>query len=510
MLKQLPGTPSRVALVVPDSAAKVSLMTFEQIPARAADLDQLVRWQARKTAPFRVEDAQVAYSPGLPTDDGGRELIVSLMRRDIVEEYEAVCASGGGHAGVVDLASFSVVNAVLAGGGVAEADWLLVHVAHGYSTIAIVRRGRLILFRNRPAEGDGNLADLVHQTTMYYEDRLRGGGFERVFLAVRRGGHRGSGCRHSAPIARTASGHRGRGDRPRRVGGEWAGHRWRAARSDGRAPWSAVARAAGGRNRGIMLRSNLATRPFYNERAVYLVLGLVAVVGLVVLYVEAGRIIQLSQLNTERIRQAEDDEREGAALSVLAAELQRSVSPEALDEVAAAAREANLLIDQRVFSWTDFFNRIETTLPPDVMLTEVRPDIEPGSIEVTMGVLGQSLGAINEFIGALEDSGAFTEVLNRSSEITEDGMYRAVLRGTYLQTMQSDVDQSALSAEPPTDAEAESADPDTELVDENRLPEGDDEPPADAGDPESDGAAVDDRPDLEPEPTPALPGRDLS
>ena len=259
-----------------------------------------------------------------------------------------------------------------------------------------------------------------------------------------------------------------------------------------------------------MLRSNLATRPFYNERAVYLVLGLVAVVGLVVLYVEAGRIIQLSQLNTERIGQAEGDEREGAALSGLAAGIQRSVSPEALDEVAAAAREANLLIDQRVFSWTDFFNRIETTLPADVMLTEVRPAIEPGSIQVTMGVLGRSLGAINEFIGTLEDSGAFTEVLNRSSEITEDGMYRAVLRGTYLQVVQLDVDQSALSAEPPTDAEAESEDPDTALVDGNRLPDRNDEPPADAGDPESDGAAVDDRPDIEPEPTPALPGGDLS
>ena len=184
VLTQLPGTPSRVALVVPDSAAKVSLMTFDQIPGRVADLDQLVRWQARKTVPFRVEDAQVAYSPGLPTADGGRELIVSLMRRDIVEEYEAVCASGGGYAGVVDLASFSMVNAVLAGGGTGEADWLLVQVAHGYSTIVIVRQGRLILFRNRPAEGDGNLADLVHQTRMYYEDRLQGGGFGRVFLAV--------------------------------------------------------------------------------------------------------------------------------------------------------------------------------------------------------------------------------------------------------------------------------------------------------------------------------------
>ena len=184
VLEQLPGVSRRVALVVPDSAAKVSLMTFEQMPARVADLDQLVRWQARKTAPFRVEDAQVAYSPGLPTDGGGRELIVSLMRRDIVEEYEAVCANGGGHAGVVDLASFSLVNAVLAGGGAGDDDWLLVHVAHGYSTIAIVRQGRLILFRNRPAEGDGNLADLVHQTTMYYEDRLDGGGFGRTFLAA--------------------------------------------------------------------------------------------------------------------------------------------------------------------------------------------------------------------------------------------------------------------------------------------------------------------------------------
>ena len=106
------------------------------------------------------------------------------MRRDIVEEYETVCLSAGGHAGVVDLASFSVVNAVLAGGGANAEDWLLVHVAHGYSTIVIVRRGRIILYRNRQAEGDDDLGDLVHQTKMYYEDRLGGGVFWRIFLAV--------------------------------------------------------------------------------------------------------------------------------------------------------------------------------------------------------------------------------------------------------------------------------------------------------------------------------------
>ena len=184
VLRQLPGNRTRLGLVVPDSAAKVSLMTFEHVPVKATDLDELVRWQAKKAAPFRIEDTQVTYSAGVPNADGGRDFVVSLMRRDIVEEYESVCSDAGGHAGVVDLASFSQLNAILTGGAGSDADWLLIHVAQGYSTIAVVRQGQLILFRNRPAETDANLTELVHQTTMYYEDRLDGTGFGRVYLAA--------------------------------------------------------------------------------------------------------------------------------------------------------------------------------------------------------------------------------------------------------------------------------------------------------------------------------------
>ena len=37
---------------------------FEKIPAKAQDLDQLIRWQMRKAAPFKIEDAQVSLGPG--------------------------------------------------------------------------------------------------------------------------------------------------------------------------------------------------------------------------------------------------------------------------------------------------------------------------------------------------------------------------------------------------------------------------------------------------------------
>src|SRR5262245_49715678 len=37
------GRPRRIALVVPDPVARVSLVRFEQVPARAHDLEQLIR-----------------------------------------------------------------------------------------------------------------------------------------------------------------------------------------------------------------------------------------------------------------------------------------------------------------------------------------------------------------------------------------------------------------------------------------------------------------------------------
>jgi Tfp pilus assembly PilM family ATPase len=176
------GRPRRIGLVVPDLIAKVSLVRFEKVPPRTQDLDQLVRWQVRKTAPFPIEEAQVTYVPGVLAVDG-QEFIVSLARRSVVEEYERLCADAGAHAGIVDLATFNVINAVLAGAGAPAGDWLLVNVASDYASIAIVRGADLIFFRNRGGEGDGTLADLVHQTAMYYEDRLAGGGFTRVILA---------------------------------------------------------------------------------------------------------------------------------------------------------------------------------------------------------------------------------------------------------------------------------------------------------------------------------------
>ena len=183
-----------------------------------------------------------------------------------------------------------------------------------------------------------------------------------------------------------------------------------------------------------MLRTNLATRPFYNERLARMALGVAAVLALAVLAAGVVHLVDLARLNRELSARMDRAARATADLSARAAEAQRAATPRDLTALAEATREANTLITQRVFSWTDFFNRIEATLPPDVMVTEVRPEIEPGTVDVVMGALGRSLDAISRFVSSLETSGAFVGVLNRQVELTEDGMYRAVLRGRYLES----------------------------------------------------------------------------
>jgi Tfp pilus assembly PilM family ATPase len=182
-LSRLGGRARRVALVIPDTVGKVSLVRFEQVPPNVDDLHELVRWQIKKSAPFPIEQAVVSFTPGARYPDGMQEFIVAAARQDIIEQYEQACAAAGAYAGLVDLATFSVVNGVLGSTAAPAGDWLLVHVTPTYTTLTVIRDGHVIFFRNRDNDDEGTLADVVHQTAMYYEDRLRGGGFARVLLA---------------------------------------------------------------------------------------------------------------------------------------------------------------------------------------------------------------------------------------------------------------------------------------------------------------------------------------
>ncbi|MDE2907529.1 MAG: PilN domain-containing protein [Acidobacteriota bacterium] len=174
---------------------------------------------------------------------------------------------------------------------------------------------------------------------------------------------------------------------------------------------------------------NLATRPFYNERAVHLVVAALGLAFVAILALEVVRFVALSRAHGELTLAAQTAEGEAAAVSTRTARLEREMPRDARASVVAAAEEVNRLIEQRLFSWTAFFNVIEQTLPAGVMLTAVRPDADEEGTSVDLAVIGLTVADIEEFIRRLEETGVFADVLARQGELNEEGMYRAQLRG---------------------------------------------------------------------------------
>ena len=182
-----------------------------------------------------------------------------------------------------------------------------------------------------------------------------------------------------------------------------------------------------------MLRTNLSTRPFYNERLVYAVL---AVAAALVLALTAFNMVRLSRLTseqallTESIRSAE---REVRQTEDQARRARTAVDRKQLEKVVAAAREANDLIDQRTFSWTGLLNRLETTLPADVRIQSIKPVPDArGGLDVAMVVLSRRPEDIETFVDRLESGAGFSETVSLAESTTTDGLLEVTLQGRYM------------------------------------------------------------------------------
>jgi hypothetical protein len=180
-----------------------------------------------------------------------------------------------------------------------------------------------------------------------------------------------------------------------------------------------------------MLRTNLSTRPFYNERGVHAVAALVAAAVLAVTAWQVARVVRLSQYKTELNAAIKRDRMEAEIHTGQAQQIRRGLDQKQLTALAAAAKEANDLIAQRTFSWTQLFNQIEQTLPEDVMLMAVHPEIEDGITQLSMDVQGKSEEVIEAFWDRLEKTGQFRNAEWTSVNVTAEGYHRIAMTVLY-------------------------------------------------------------------------------
>jgi hypothetical protein len=176
LLSQVGFKGSEIAVVVPDETARIAFLTAEK-PSKNSDEQQtFIRWKLKKSLPFDVDTAQVAYRILGPHPGGvGVDILVAVSPRSLVEQYEALFDSMEIHAGIVLPSTLAALNLFAVPAG----DTLFVKVAPDSITTTVFQNRRVQFYRRVT---DVSVYDAVYPTMLYYQDKLGGRAFERLYV----------------------------------------------------------------------------------------------------------------------------------------------------------------------------------------------------------------------------------------------------------------------------------------------------------------------------------------
>ena len=183
---------------------------------------------------------------------------------------------------------------------------------------------------------------------------------------------------------------------------------------------------------------NLATQPFHKDRPI-----LVASAGVALLMI-CCLILLLSLGLTDRHRSADTR----AVITRLDRQMARAAAEQGrLDallrrpenaEVLERSLVLNSLLYRKCISWTRLFADLEKTLPPNVRLVQIRPQVVSESqVFLEMVVAAQSPAPVFEMVRSLESSEVFgeTNVYNFLPPSQSEPLYRCRVSVNYAQKL---------------------------------------------------------------------------
>ena len=97
------------ALILPDSAARVLIMDFDQFPRKAEEQQSLIRFRLKRTVPFDVDTAILRFAV-YPRGGAKVDLLVAAIAIETLAPYETAFRNAGFHPGWITLSGLSAAN----------------------------------------------------------------------------------------------------------------------------------------------------------------------------------------------------------------------------------------------------------------------------------------------------------------------------------------------------------------------------------------------------------------
>lgn len=172
------------ALVIPDYAVRMAILDFEEFPPGEEERNALLRFRLRKSVPFHIEEAQLAYA--IQVQEAKHiEVLTVAIARPILLEYEGIFTDAGYRVGLVTPSSLAALR--LCGGE--KGLTMLAKAAGSTLSVLLVEQNRVRLIRSLDLSSGGEelekeehtVLPLLQQTIAFAEDQI-GQAVARIFL----------------------------------------------------------------------------------------------------------------------------------------------------------------------------------------------------------------------------------------------------------------------------------------------------------------------------------------
>ncbi len=164
------------ALVLPDYAVRMAILDFEQFPSGDEERIALLRFRLRKSVPFHIEEAQLAYA--IQVEEAKQvEVLAVAIARPILDEYESIFRDAGYRLGLVTPSVLATLRLCANPGNELT---LVAKTAGPTISVVLVEQERVRLVRSLDVTGgeeelnreEHAVLPLLQQTLAFAEDQI--------------------------------------------------------------------------------------------------------------------------------------------------------------------------------------------------------------------------------------------------------------------------------------------------------------------------------------------------
>lgn len=166
---------TRLSITLPDTVGRVMMLDVEgRFKSRAEGLD-IIRWKLKKNIPFDMADTHLDYQQLSVRDNGDMALMVALVSRAVIGQYEELLVSAGFTPARIDFNSFNLYRA-FEGRLVHQDEVLLISFYESTLSILAFADGLLEFQRVKDLSGSGAVDSRVYMeinsSLMVYRERF--------------------------------------------------------------------------------------------------------------------------------------------------------------------------------------------------------------------------------------------------------------------------------------------------------------------------------------------------